>query len=81
MDFNVGDKVFYTCSNGVWDRTTLVGFVLERSVHLEYFQDVIKVVNRRCKVESISFAIPSADSPPEVACMNILVRLTFPSSL
>ena len=28
---------------------------------LEYFRDAVKVVNRQCKVESISFAIPSAD--------------------
>ena len=64
MDFNVGDRVFYTRSNGVRVPATVVEFAPDRLVHLEYFRDAVKVVNRQCKVESISFAIPSADSPP-----------------
>ena len=64
MDFNVGDRVFYTRSNGVRVPATMVGFAPDGLVHLEYFRDAVKVVNRQCKVESISFAIPSADSPP-----------------
>ena len=44
MDFNVGDKVFYTCSNGV--PATVAGLSLEGLIHLEYFQDAIEVVNR-----------------------------------
>ena len=64
MDFNVGDRVFYTRSNGVRVPATVVGFAPDGLVHLEYFRDAVKVVNRQCKVESISFAIPSADSPP-----------------
>ena len=64
MDFNVGDKVFYTHSNGVRVPATVVGLSPEGLIHLEYFQDAIKVVNRQCKMDSISFAIPSADSPP-----------------
>ena len=47
MDFNVGDKVFYTCSNGVCVPATVVGLPPEGLIHLEYFQDAIKVVNRR----------------------------------
>ena len=64
MDFNVGDRVFYTRSNGMRVPATVVGFAPDGLLHLEYFQDAVKVVNRQCKVESISFAIPSADSPP-----------------
>ena len=64
MDFNVGDRVFYTRSNGMRGRATVVGFAPDGLLHLEYFQDAVTVVNRQCKVESISFAIPSADSPP-----------------
>ena len=56
--------MFYTRSNGVRVPATVVGFAPDGLVHLEYFQDAVKVVNRQCKVESISFAIPSADSPP-----------------
>ena len=60
MDFNVGDRAFYTRSNGVRVPAIVVGFAPDGLVHLEYFQDAVKVVNRQCKVESISFAIPSA---------------------
>ena len=56
--------MFYTRSNGVRVPATLVGFAPDGLVHLEYFRDAVKVVNRQCKVKSISFAIPSADSPP-----------------
>ena len=56
--------MFYTRSNGVRVPATVVAFAPDGLVHLEYFQDAVKVVNRQCKVESISFAIPSADSPP-----------------
>ena len=56
--------MFYTRSNGVRVPATVVGFAPDRLVHLEYFRDAVKMVNRQCKVESISFAIPSADSPP-----------------
>ena len=64
MDLNVGDRVFYTRSNGMRVPATVVGFAPDGLLHLEYFQDAVKVVNRQCKVESISFAIPSANSPP-----------------
>ena len=65
MDFSVGDKVLYPRLDGVCVLATMVGFAPEGSIHLEYFQDAVKVVNWHCKVESISFAIPSADSPPQ----------------
>ena len=56
--------MFYTRSNGVRVPATVVEFAPDGLVHLEYFRDAVKVVNRQCKVESISFAIPSADSLP-----------------
>ena len=56
--------MFYTRSNGVRVPATVVGFAPDGLVHLEYFRDAVKVVNGQCKVESISFAISSADSPP-----------------
>ena len=56
--------MFYTRSNGVRVPATVVGFAPDGLVHLEYFRDAVKMVNRQCAVESISFAIPGADSPP-----------------
>ena len=46
-----GQKMFVTAEDGL--------------LHLEYSQDGLRVVNRQCKMESISFAIPSSDSPPD----------------
>ena len=43
--------------------TTVVGTAEDGLLHLEYYQDGLRVVNRQCKMESISFAIPSSDSP------------------
>ena len=56
--------MFHTRSNGMRVPATVVGFAPDGLLYLEYFQDAVKVVNRQCKVESISFASPSADSPP-----------------
>ena len=56
--------MFYTRSNGVRVPAIVVRFAPDGLVHLEYFRDAVKMVNRQCKVESISFAIPSADSLP-----------------
>ena len=53
MDFSVGDKVSYTLSHGVRIAATMAGFAPEGSIHLEDFQDFVKVVNQQCKVESI----------------------------
>ena len=50
MDFNVADKVFYTRSNRVLltvcGPATIVELSPEILIHLEHFQDAIKVVNR-----------------------------------
>ena len=64
VDLSIGDKVFYTRSNGVRVLATVVGTAEDGLFHLEYYQDALKVVNGQCKMESISFTIPSADSPP-----------------
>ena len=67
MDFNVGDKVFYTHSNGVRVPATVVGLSPEGFIHLEYFQCAIKVVNQQCKMDSMSFATPNPKftTPPQ----------------
>ena len=65
MDLNIGDRVFYTRSNGLRPLATVVGTAEDGLLHLEYYQDGLRVVNRQCKMESISFAIPSSDSPPD----------------
>ena len=44
---------------GEWDT------ILGTSCILQGYQDGLRVVNWRCKMESISFAIPSSDSPPD----------------
>ena len=64
MDLSIGDRVFYTRSNGVQVPATVVGTVEDGLIHLEYYQDALRVVNRQCKMESISFAIPSSSSLP-----------------
>ena len=61
----MGDKVFYTRSNGLRPPTVVVGTVEDGLLHLECYQDGLRVVNLQCKMESISFAIPSSDSPPD----------------
>ena len=45
MDFSVGDKVFYIYSNGVRIPATVAGFAPGGSIHLDYFQNAVKVVN------------------------------------
>ena len=65
MDLKIGDRVFYTRSYGLRPPATVVGTAEDGLLHLEYYQDGLRVVNRQCKMESISFAIPSSDSPPD----------------
>ena len=65
MDLNTGDRVFCTRSNGLRPPATVVGTAEDGLLHLEYYTDGLRVVNRQCKMESISFAIPSPDSPPD----------------
>ena len=55
MDLNVGDRVFYTRSNGVRAPTTVLGTAEDGLFHLEYYQDAVKVVNRQCKLDSIIY--------------------------
>ena len=62
---SIGDRVLYTRSNGLRPPATVVGTAEDGLLHLEYYQDGLRVVNWRCKMESISFAIPSSDSPPD----------------
>ena len=64
IDLSIGDRVFYTCSNGL-QPATVVGMAEDGLLHLEYYQDGLRVVNRQCKMESMSFAIPSSDSPSD----------------
>ena len=65
MGLSIEDKVFYTRSNGLRPPTTVVGTVEDGLLHLECYQDGLRVVNLQCKMESISFTIPSSDSPPD----------------
>ena len=78
IDLSIGDRVFYTRSNGLRAPATVVGTAKDGLLHLEYYQDGLRVVNRQCKMESISFAIPSSDSPPH--CPPSLPPNTQPSS-
>ena len=64
MDFSIGDRLFYTRSNGVRVPATVVGTAKDGLSHLEYYQDALKGVKRQCEMESTSFAIPRSDSPP-----------------
>ena len=65
MDLSIGDRVFYTRSNGLRPPATVAGTVEEGLLHLEYYQDGLRVVNRQCKMEPICFAIPNSDLPPD----------------
>ena len=65
MDLSIGDRVFYTRSNGLRPPATVVGTTEDGLLHLEYYLDGLRVVNRQCKMDSVSFAIPSSDSPPD----------------
>ena len=53
MDLSLGDQVFYTRSNGVRVPATVVGMAGDGLIHLEYYQDALRVVNRQCKMESM----------------------------
>ena len=63
MNLSIGDSVFYTRTNGLRPPAMVVGTAEEGLLHLEYYQDGLRVVNRQCKMESICFAIPSSNSP------------------
>ena len=53
MDLSLGDRVFYTRSNGMRVPATVVGMAGDGLIHLEYYQDALRVVNRKCKMESM----------------------------
>ena len=44
---------------------SVLGIGCSTPATMEYYQDGLRVVNRQCKMESISFAIPSSNSPPD----------------
>ena len=81
MDLSIGDRVFYTRSNGLRPPATVVGTAEDGLLHLEYYQDGLRAVNRQCKMESISFAIPSSDSPPDCRCLSPLPNTQSSSPL
>ena len=58
------DRVFYTRSDGLRPPATVVGTAEDGLLHLECYQDGLRVVNRQRKLDSSSFAILSSDSPP-----------------
>ena len=64
MDLSIGNGIFYTHSNGVRVPARVVETALEGFMHLEYYQDAVKVVNQHSKINSISSTIPSSNSPP-----------------
>ena len=78
MDLSIGDRVFYTRSNGLRPPATVVGTAEDGLLHLEYYQDGVRVVNWQCKMESISFAIPSSDSPPDCPPSPLPNTVKFP---
>ena len=45
MDLSLGNRVFYTHSNGVRVPATVVGMAGDGLIHLEYYQDALRVVN------------------------------------
>ena len=56
MDLGIADRVFYTRTNGLRPPTMVVATAEDGLLHLEYYQDGLRVVNRQCKMESISAA-------------------------
>ena len=53
MDLSLGDRVFYTRSNGMRVLATVVGMAGDGLIHLEYCQDALRAVNRQRKMESM----------------------------
>ena len=54
MDLSIGDRVFYTRFNDLRPPDTVVGTAEGGLLHLEYYQDGLRVVNWQCKMESTS---------------------------
>ena len=53
MDLSLGNRVFYTRSNGVRVPAKVVGMAGDGLIHLEYYQDALRVVHRQYKMESM----------------------------
>ena len=64
LELTIGDKVFCTKSTGLPIPAKVVGHSDAGYVELEYHQDGVRVVNHGCSMHSISFGIPSLNSPP-----------------
>ena len=75
MDLSIGDRVFYTRSNGLQPPATVVGTAEDGLLHLEYYQDGLRVVNRQCKMESISFYATRTRKAPLKVLQSSLGRL------
>ena len=63
MELTIGDKVFYTKSTWLGVPVKVVGHYDGGYVELEYHVGAVWVVNHRYPMYSISFGIPSLDSP------------------
>ena len=80
--------MFYTRSNGMRVPATVVGFAPDGLLHLDYFQDAVKVVRKRRILSFAKFVAKGThrNAPRvtftcvEVAWMSILAILMFPSS-
>ena len=64
MEVSIGDRVFYTRSTGLWVPAKVFGLLHNGHVELECDQGGVRAVNHRCPMISISFGIPSLESPP-----------------
>ena len=64
MELGIGDRVLYTKSTGLQVPTKVVGLLHDGHVELEHDQGGVQAVNHRCPMDSISFGIPSLESPP-----------------
>ena len=63
MELSIGDRMFYTRSTRLRVPAKVVGLLHNGHVELGYDQGGVQVVNHRCLMDSISFCIPSLESP------------------
>mmetsp|Transcript_57391 Transcript_57391/g.94347 ORF Transcript_57391/g.94347 Transcript_57391/m.94347 type:complete len:85 (+) Transcript_57391:32-286(+) len=64
-------QVFYTRSTGLQVPAKVICLLHNGHVELEYHRDGARVVNHRCPMHSISFKIPSFESPPLSPSMEV----------
>ena len=57
MDLSIGDRVFYTRSNGLRPPATVVGTAEDGLLHFEYYQDGLRVVNWRFCIRSLRMLV------------------------